>query len=205
MNIYFLRHGQSIGNLTNDYGTSFHGHLSEKGLMQAEALVERLKGIKFDHIFVSPIERAVYTILPYLKANNIIAELWGELSEACYQKSREGELPENVRYGHAIKIAEDDMRFFKYRDNDAHRAFPPSPENYLEGIRRIRWIYEHLIDNYGKSNLSILLVGHAHAGSRLIEMFLDMEPIGSIQIDNTGLCKISYSKVGIKVAFLNRK
>lgn len=60
MTVTFLRHGESIGNMEN----RFQGHadfpLTEKGRLQAEALVSRWKteGVRFDRAISSPLLRA---------------------------------------------------------------------------------------------------------------------------------------------------
>lgn len=205
MKLYFIRHGQSVGNLTGDYSTPFHGVLSNNGETQANGLIQRLKGYKFDHIIVSPIKRAAYTILPYLKENNLIAELWSEVAEACYQNDIDGETSENIRYGNPIHFDEKDMKYFYFRYNDKHKALPPEDENYKEGLKRITWVYESVLHNYKGTDQSILVVGHYHAGSRLLEMFLGMEPLGRICHSNTGFSMLEELPSGdFQIRFINR-
>jgi broad specificity phosphatase PhoE len=38
MQFYFVRHGQSMGNMANDYSTSAHDQLSPNGWQQAKQL-----------------------------------------------------------------------------------------------------------------------------------------------------------------------
>ena len=62
--IYLIRHAE------NDYlGKRLAGwlpgvHLNERGAAQAEALAERLSGIRFLAIYASPLERTMETAIP---------------------------------------------------------------------------------------------------------------------------------------------
>lgn len=205
MKVYFLRHGQSVGNLTDDYSTSYHGQLSENGVAQAQAVVERLKDYQFDAIIVSPIERAVKTIVPYLKANNKLAEIWSELCEACYQEDRDEPAPKDFRYGEPVELDEEDRPYFRIREEDHGTSLPPFDENYQEGLRRTDWIRRKLLQRYKDTDASILVVGHGHAGSRLLEMFLGMEPLGRLHHDNTGLSMLEQTPSGsFMIRYINR-
>jgi phosphoserine phosphatase len=58
--IYLVRHGQSHGNHPIDtYGLD--RELTEKGHKQAKEIAQKLKGIKFDAVFASPLIRAQQT------------------------------------------------------------------------------------------------------------------------------------------------
>ena len=59
MILYIARHGESRGNTGEDNGPD--PILSEKGLAQAQLLGERMKKIKLDAVFSSPLTRAVQT------------------------------------------------------------------------------------------------------------------------------------------------
>lgn len=59
MILYIARHGESRGNTGED--TGYDPKLSEKGIVQARLLGERMKKIKLDAIFSSPLTRAVQT------------------------------------------------------------------------------------------------------------------------------------------------
>ena len=59
MILYIARHGESLGNTGEDNGPD--PCLSEKGRTQASLLGERMKKIKLDSVFSSPLKRAVET------------------------------------------------------------------------------------------------------------------------------------------------
>lgn len=205
MVIFFVRHAQSIGNYTGDYSTSFQGELSECGKEQALKLAERLDGYNFDHIFVSPLERTMATIRPYLKHKGLVGEIWSELAEGCWQENTDGALPENVRYGKQIIFAQEDKACFKYREKNRIIDFPPEDENYQEGIKRIKWTCNYIKENFSGSECSILVVGHGHAGARLIEFLLGIDPIGRFDHNNTGISKLVEQPDGsFKAEYINR-
>ncbi|MBA3788888.1 histidine phosphatase family protein [Patescibacteria group bacterium] len=60
MNIYFVRHGSTEGNETDQFQLPTI-ELSERGLKQAEVLANRFKSIPIDIIFSSPMMRASQT------------------------------------------------------------------------------------------------------------------------------------------------
>ena len=59
--IYIIRHGKTELNKANVLqGRSDHP-LNEEGILQAKAAAERLRQIRFDHVFSSPLTRALQT------------------------------------------------------------------------------------------------------------------------------------------------
>jgi broad specificity phosphatase PhoE len=59
--IYFIRHGEGYHNLDNY--SLLYPRLTEKGLSQCVKLKTKLKDIKFDKIYVSPLIRTIETAL----------------------------------------------------------------------------------------------------------------------------------------------
>ena len=62
LNVFLLRHGQTAWNEDNNrYCGRTDIPLTEKGIRQAEAVREQLKGISFNGVYSSPLERAYKT------------------------------------------------------------------------------------------------------------------------------------------------
>lgn len=82
---------------------------------------------------------------------------------------------------------------------------PLQHESYLEGLQRVGALYNILLDMYGDQNTNVLLVGHYHAGARLLEYFMDQPPEGRIDHKNTGMSCIEGGPLEpFKAVFLNR-
>ena len=69
--IYMIRHAKSIANDNGMFGGITDYDLSKEGLMQAEALAERLKDYEIDKIYCSPLKRAIQTIATTAKMKNM--------------------------------------------------------------------------------------------------------------------------------------
>jgi len=199
----FVRHGQSVGNMTNDYSTPAHDRLSPNGLQQAEQLVARLEGYAFDAIYVSPLRRAWETIAPYLREMGRTAEMWPELAEACWQTDRDVPMPDRQRDPELFVVDKDPAGPFVARTGVSY--WSPENETYREGLARIAQARTLLLDRHAGRDDSILVVGHEFAGSRLIEMLLDVEAVGRFYHHNTGLTRLVERADGRLVArFMNR-
>ena len=176
-----------MGNMTGDYSTQAHDQLSPDGWKQARRLAERLTvESRLDAIYVSPLRRAIETVLPFIEKNGLTAEVWPELAEACWQSERRVP-PHRTVLPRPVVIPDDLEDYFSVRCGQAF--LPYKDEVYQEGVARISWVREELLRRHGGREESILAVGHAHAGSRLIDMLLGLAPAGWVRFDhaNTGL------------------
>ena len=61
MNIYIVRHGQTEYNINGRIGGRIDVPLNEKGIEEAYEVKEKLKDIKFDKVYSSPLKRAYET------------------------------------------------------------------------------------------------------------------------------------------------
>jgi broad specificity phosphatase PhoE len=61
MKFYFIRHGRMAGDPHRHYRPPVSGCLSAEGAAQAAALGRALAGITFDHVYASPLGRAIET------------------------------------------------------------------------------------------------------------------------------------------------
>ena len=59
--IYIIRHGKTALNQANVLQGRSNSPLNEEGMRQAEAAAARLRGVAFDHVFTSPLLRAIQT------------------------------------------------------------------------------------------------------------------------------------------------
>ena len=68
MEIYFVRHGQTIWNVEKRFQGLSDSPLTELGITQAKLLGEKLKDIKFDKFYSTSLKRA-YDTANYIKGN----------------------------------------------------------------------------------------------------------------------------------------
>ncbi|ASG31558.1 histidine phosphatase family protein [Fusobacterium animalis] len=68
MEIYFVRHGQTIWNVEKRFQGLSDSPLTELGITQAKLLGEKLKNIKFDKFYSTSLKRA-YDTANYIKGN----------------------------------------------------------------------------------------------------------------------------------------
>src|SRR5699024_9369732 len=69
MELYFVRHGESVGNVTpgEDMPDCL---LTDRGMKQAELIAKRLQDIEWTHILSSPLIRALETAQPLARSIN---------------------------------------------------------------------------------------------------------------------------------------
>ena len=203
MELVFGRHGQSMGNLTNDYSTPAHDQLSPLGWEQAERLAERLAEYRFDTIYASPLRRARETITPYLRQSGQVAEIWPELVEGCWQADREAAPPERLDPPRPFALDASLRDRFVPCSDPAFWA--PEGEAYCECLARIERVAARLLERHAGSPDRVLVVGHEYAGGRLIEMLLGIEPQGRLYHTNTGLSRLVEGEDGgFTARFVNR-
>jgi len=61
MNIYIVRHGETDWNRKNVLQGIVDIELNENGIQSAKVLSEKMKNIKFEYIYSSPLKRAIDT------------------------------------------------------------------------------------------------------------------------------------------------
>lgn len=186
MKILFIRHAQCYGNLEGEYDTSYRTKLTPLGHKQAEALAEQLMKFDFNVILTSPAERAMYTLLPYLKLTGRKAEIWPEFVEMRGRKDIETPLPPEMRYNGNVEIPPDVSEFFTLRTDREGVLLPPSDESYEEGQRRATLAAQRLVQLYNNTDTFVLLVAHACNGARVLEALMKIPLDGRFQHTNTG-------------------
>lgn len=87
MILYIARHGESLGNTGEDNG--INPPLSEKGVVQAKLLGERMKKINLDCILSSPLKRAIQTAEETAKLQNKSAEIMPDIFEVDNETKEE--------------------------------------------------------------------------------------------------------------------
>lgn len=150
MIIYLVRHGESEGNSQNTHQFS-HTPLSEKGIRQAEALANRLKGLHFDLIYSSSSTRAKETAEIINKSVNSKIETWEDLAEM--------KMPSEIR---GKKVDDPEVMRIKKQiwENYTKGNFRYSDEETFDELNeRAKRVLKHLEDRH--EGQTILIVSHS--------------------------------------------
>ena len=205
LDVYFVRHAETVANVTADYSEKNQRTFTEKGKDQIKRLTEGLKQYKFDEIFVSPKYRTMRTIEPYLQEQGITAELWPELAECCYQRDQNVK-PTHISLedGARINIMPDEKEWFSFRDK-AEKGSYYDVRNYADGIMHLEKSVELIKERFGGTGKTILLVSHSLAGGRIIEMLLGLPPVGNYHPSNARLTHLRMNESGeFEILFFNK-
>lgn len=95
MELYFVRHGESVGNVTPDQDMP-DCPLTERGKKQAELVGKRLEKIPFTHILSSPLIRALETAQPLAKALGLPIQVMENAYEVRNLESCKGAVLEDL-------------------------------------------------------------------------------------------------------------
>lgn len=205
MRLYFARHGESFGNIEGQYDMSLAGSLTPRGQEQARELAGRLSEIRFDAVVVSPLERTVLTAVPHLERSGGTAEAWTELVEIRGQKDIPQELPPAMRYGPPAIVHERAAGLVSLRPEPEARLLPPEKETYVEGLRRARQAAGRLLELWGGRDVTVLMVGHACSGARVLEALMGIALDGRFQHRNCGVTSIAQKANGeFIMRYMNR-
>ncbi len=96
LEIYFIRHGESVGNFENRFRGRHDFPLNENGIEQAYALREELKNESLEVIYSSPLQRALKTaqIIANKKIPVNILEAFTNISLGTWEKKAKSEIKE---------------------------------------------------------------------------------------------------------------
>ncbi len=199
MNVLLVRHAESQGNANGDYSVLSHDSLSPNGLAQAKALSRCLQLWSFEAIFVSPLQRAMETLVPYLEATKQRAEIWPELAEACWQSPEEP--PSAAWNPQPASVPLDIARYFTYRDNKAVK--PSESEAFGQGLGRVHATRER-IQALADSPHTFLVVTHGHFLREFLNLLLETPSPVEFPHENCGMTMLTYAQ-GWQMEFCNRR
>ncbi len=187
LELVIVRHGETDSNLKSIYHGWSDTELNEKGIYQANEAAEKLKGIKIDKIFSSPLKRA-YKTAEIINRNH-------ELKIQCSEKLKERNFGiwENLsyyeiqnKYPSEHKLWMDDWINYIIKDG----------ESALEAYNRNRGFIHEL--KALKFDGRFLIVTHQGCIRNMVSFLLDMGLEGSwrFRADNVGISKIQINDEG---------
>jgi len=184
--IYFVRHAETVSNATHQQGIKNNHTLSRLGKKQVKRLTAQLKQLDIDYILVGPQQRALKTILPFLKAQKRTAEIWPSLDECCWQEKPAKQHAAKLKFGPKIKLNAKMKPYFVFPN--AHYRF--YTQSYNEGLTQVQVAVDTLLRRFGNSGKHILVVGDYHSGTRIIELLQGMQPEGWYKLNNAKIVRL---------------
>ncbi|MEW9095715.1 MAG: histidine phosphatase family protein [Clostridiaceae bacterium] len=151
-NLYLTRHGETLWNTQGRMQGWKDSPLTDKGVLQAELLGEKLNDLDIDIIYSSPIGRASHTAQILRGNKNILIEFDDRLREINMGKW-EGMLQEDIE-----NIYKEELYNFW---NRPHMYKPIEGETFNNIINRTTTFIEEIVDKHRGKN--ILVVTHTIA------------------------------------------
>lgn len=213
INLYLMRHGETIINRANRTQGWCDGVLTKKGIEVAENVALGLRDIKFDAVYSSDLGRAVKTATIVINENTAsgkieLQELEGlrEVYFGKYEGERESVMINDIMSYlkvSSFKEAEEKYDFQKaYCDTCALLDETNEAENYETAIKRVMTSLNEICNSHsGKDDCNVLLVIHGGI-LRLIIDYLD-KSINIREMNNSCICKVIYDNGTFKVESVN--
>jgi broad specificity phosphatase PhoE len=200
LTVYYIRHAEVVANtvdaaqMSADNADTF----TALGERQVAALTTYLQGLGVtpDAVLVSPAPRSQKTIEPYLVAAGITGEIWIELNEIAGLPSTGAPLPSTPKY-YTFYKATLAVQNLVFRDPST-TAFWQN-DTYEAELLMVTTAKNELLKRYGGSGKTIIVVGHAVAGSALIGLLRGNDLMGglpttgssAVYILNTGVMRLT--------------
>lgn len=213
INLYLMRHGETIINRAQRTQGWCDGVLTEKGIEVAVNVGIGLRDIKFDAVYSSDLGRAVKTAKIVINENNASGKI--ELQELeglreVYFGKYEGER-ESVMFNDILsylkvssfKEAEEKYDFQKeYCNTCALLDETNEAEDYETALNRVMTTINKICSCHsGEDDCNVLLVIHGGI-LRLIIDYLD-KSLNIREMNNSCICKVIYDNGMLKVESVN--
>ncbi len=171
MKLFFIRHGETTGDVENRYGGTYDDHLTEKGVAQSNDLGNQLKDKGIQMIFSSPLQRAQETADIIAGYTNSKTETEDNLKERNQYGILSGMIKSEAQEKHP-----DLVEMLKDRLNTIEGA-----ESYEDFSERISESFRKIVNDSTYDTVAI--VSH---GGPLRVLFRDILKWG--EIDDIGDC-----------------
>ncbi len=187
MEIYFIRHGETLWNTLKIFQGSSDSPLTELGILQAEKLSKKLKNIEFTDFYSSPMGRTTQTtkiIMGDRKQKIKFIEEFKEISMGDIEGVPRSEFEEKYP-----------KEFYDFFNNPVD--YDPKVyhgENYYEVIERVKKGLDKLL-SYLNDNDRIVVVTHGVTLKALFHIITKekMDELGAAKVpQNTSVSIVKY-------------
>jgi len=160
--LVLVRHGESLWNQKDLWTGLTDIELSEKGKEEAKKAGILLKGIHFDHVFTSPLKRALetYEIIKKELNLNVLKSSDSALNERDY-----GDFTGKNKW--EVKKEVGDEEFFKIRRGFNHPI--PNGESLKQVYERVVPYYKEKVEPELEQGKNVLIVAHGNSLRALIK------------------------------------
>ena len=179
--IYLIRHAQTVDNLSKKFSGYTDCKISDFGFLQLEKLSDKMKNIKVDYVYSSPLERATLTGNSFsnnlITCDNLIEMNFGDF---------EGLTLDEIKDKNPEEVSKLLKHGFEYKF--------PNGESLIDFHDRVKACFYDIVSQNHDNRIAIV----SHSGT--IRCILS-EIIGesykyhwNFQIDNCSISKITYDE-----------
>ena len=149
LNIYFLRHGETVASKTGGFCGTSDVELTPEGMIMAKDFAVAYQSVPWKAIFCSPMRRTIATAKPLCELIGMEMQLRDGLKEIDFGKW-EGKTPAEVN-------REYHDEYVRWQSEPGWNA-PPDGERAIDIARRSSQVIEEIEANYPDGN--VLVVAH---------------------------------------------
>ncbi|MBK7669240.1 MAG: 2,3-diphosphoglycerate-dependent phosphoglycerate mutase [Sphingobacteriaceae bacterium] len=192
--LIIFRHGQSVWNLENKFTGWVDVELTPKGVEEAKAAGEKLKGFTFDYAYASDLKRAQNTLKIALETSGhkpLTPNYNKALNERMY-----GDLQGLNKADTVAKYGEEQVKIWR-RSYDVP---PPNGESLKDTAARVIPYFESEIIPKLKEGKNIVIAAHGNSLRALIMYLEKMTPAQILEFEiGTGVPRIYELDKDLKV------
>ena len=149
LNIYFLRHGETVASKTGGFCGTSDVELTSEGMMMAKDFAVAYQSVPWKAIFCSPMRRTIATAKPLCELVGMEMQLRDGLKEIDFGKWEGKTTAEVNREYHD--------EYVRWQSEPGWNA-PPDGERAIDIARRSSQVIEEIETNYPDGN--VLVVAH---------------------------------------------
>lgn len=183
--LIIFRHGQSVWNLENKFTGWVDVELTPKGVEEAKAAGEKLKGFTFDYAYASDLKRAQNTLKISLETagHKPLTPTYNKaLNERMY-----GDLQGLNKADTAAKYGDEQVKIWRR----SYDIAPPNGESLKDTAARVIPYFESEIVPKLKAGKNIVVAAHGNSLRALIMYLEKMTPAQILEFEiGTGIPRI---------------
>ncbi len=175
--LIIFRHGQSVWNLENKFTGWVDVELTPKGIEEAKAAGEKLKGFNFDYAYASDLKRAQNTLKISLEAagHKPLTPIYNKaLNERMY-----GDLQGLNKADTAAKYGDEQVKIWRR----SYDIAPPNGESLKDTAARVIPYFESEIIPKLKAGKNVVIAAHGNSLRALIMYLEKMTPAQILEFE----------------------